>query len=96
MDELVSAVTAGPGRLDRQLRLQAFQGHAMPAEIAGYAAKVRDRAYTVTDDDVRAVVAAGWSEDEVFELTVALALGAGHLRLRAAADALDAARDEAS
>ena len=45
--------------------------------MQSYAAKVRDESYRVTDADVAELRAAGLSEDEVFEITVAAALGAG-------------------
>jgi hypothetical protein len=37
---------------------------------------VRRHAYKVTDADVDALHTAGWSDDAIFELTVATALGA--------------------
>ena len=48
-----------------------------PAVMAPYLAKVRERAYTVTDADVEALKAAGIPEDEIFEQTVAVAVGQG-------------------
>ena len=55
--------------------------------LGGYLAKVRDRAYTITDADVEALEAAGVSEDEIFEQTVAAAVDEGLRRLDAARDA---------
>ena len=55
-----------------------------PSEMAVYLAKVRDRGYTVTDGDVAALKAAGLSEDEIFEQTVAVAIAEGLRRLDAA------------
>jgi alkylhydroperoxidase family enzyme len=52
--------------------------------LAGYLAKVRDRAYTVTDEDVQALKDAGVSEDEIFEQTVAAAVSEGLRRWDAA------------
>ena len=49
-----------------------------------YLAKVKDRAYTITDADVQAVKDAGVSEDEIFERTVAVAVEEGRRRLAAA------------
>jgi alkylhydroperoxidase family enzyme len=45
---------------------------------------VRAKAYTVTDADVDALREAGLSEDEIFEQTVAAAIGEGLRRLDAA------------
>jgi len=55
-----------------------------PLALAPYLEKVRSRAYTVTDADVSALIAAGVSEDEIFEQTVATAIGEGLHRLDAA------------
>jgi hypothetical protein len=55
-----------------------------PPAFAEYLAKVRDRAYTVTDADVEALKAAGHSEDEIFEQTVGVAIDQGLRRLDAA------------
>jgi alkylhydroperoxidase family enzyme len=52
--------------------------------LAGYLEKVRDRAYAVTDEDVQALKAAGVSEDEIFEQTVAAAVSEGLRRWDAA------------
>jgi len=46
-----------------------------------YLAKVRERASTVVDEDVDALKEAGLSDDEIFESTVAIALGEGLRRL---------------
>jgi hypothetical protein len=60
-------------------------GTPSPAgEMAAYLAKVRDEAYTVTDHDVESLLAAGFSQDQIFEQTVAAAIGEGLRRLDAA------------
>lgn len=59
-----------------------------PAVMSGYLEKVRDRAYTVTDADVEGLRAAGLSEDEIFEQTVAVAIAQGLRRLDAALEAI--------
>jgi hypothetical protein len=48
-----------------------------------YLDKVRLCAYTVTDADVQALKDAGCTEDEIFEQTVAVAVGEGLRRLEA-------------
>ena len=52
--------------------------------MSAYLEQVRTRAYTVTDADVEALLAAGCTEDEVFEQTVAAAISEGLRRLDAA------------
>jgi hypothetical protein len=55
-----------------------------PEEMSAYLAKVRERAYTVTDTDVDAL-RQRFEEDEIFEQTVAAAIGEGLRRLDRAA-----------
>lgn len=60
---------------------------AMPpaAESMGpYLAMARERAYTVTDADVEQLKADGFSEDEIFEQTVGVAIAQGLRRFDAA------------
>jgi alkylhydroperoxidase family enzyme len=67
-----------------ELRRIAAAVEPAPSAMEAYLAKVRDRAYTVTDADVDGLKAAGFSEDEIFEQTVAVAIGEGLRRLEAA------------
>ena len=55
-----------------------------PGPMSAYLEQVRTRAYTVTDADVEGLLAAGCTEDEVFEQTVAAAISEGLRRLDAA------------
>ena len=55
-----------------------------PAELDAYLEKVHLHAYRVTDEDVAALKAAGVTEDEIFEQTVAAAISEGLYRLDAA------------
>jgi hypothetical protein len=51
--------------------------------MASYLDKVRARAYEIGDADVEALRADGCSEDQIFEQTVAAAVGEGLRRLEA-------------
>ena len=64
-----------------QLRDVVAAGATAPAEMTGYLEKVRDRAYAVTDREVEALKEAGLTEDEIFELTVTVAIAEGFRRL---------------
>ena len=61
---------------DPRTRQAAGNGGPLPEPWPGYAAKVRDQASRVTDADVAALREAGASEQEIFEITVAAAVGA--------------------
>jgi len=57
--------------------------------MSNYLAKVRDRAFAVTDQDVETLKEAGISEDEIFEQTVAVAIAEGLRRLDRAAEVIE-------
>jgi hypothetical protein len=54
---------------------------AIPEEIAAFADKVATAAWRLTDEDVEALLEAGYTQDDVFEITVSAAMGASHGRL---------------
>jgi alkylhydroperoxidase family enzyme len=58
-----------------------------PEAMAPYLAKVRERAYAVTDADVEQLKEV-FSEDEIFEQTVAVAIAQGLRRYDAAMDVI--------
>jgi hypothetical protein len=83
-------VTATPETETPLEQLRGIVANAPPAPAAmdAYLEKVRQHAYRVTDADVEALKAAGLSEDEIFEQTVAAAIGQGLRRLDAAERAI--------
>ena len=85
--DLTRRVTDGPGQSDAPLRRGAFDG-TVPDDLAAYIEKVRLHAYKVTEADVEALKAAGYSEDQLYEITIAAALGAGMRRYEAGMKAM--------
>jgi hypothetical protein len=82
---------ASPTRYDsliEQLRKAAQPSREPPPEFAAYLEKVQRAAYEVTDEDIRALLHAGYSEDEIFEQTVGVAVAVGLERREAALEAL--------
>jgi alkylhydroperoxidase family enzyme len=75
-----------------ELRALAASAPPAPAVFAPYHEKVRSRASTVSDADVSALRAAGCTEDEIFEQTVAVAIAEGLRRLDAALATLEGRR----
>jgi alkylhydroperoxidase family enzyme len=71
-----------------QLRTIVAEMPPAAESMAPYLAKVRERAYSVTDDDVEQLKADGCSEDEIFEQTVAVAIAQGLRRYDAAMDVI--------
>jgi len=82
------AVLESPGRTEPAARLAAAEGSSLPAPLDSYILRVRDQSYRITDRDIDTLTAAGISEDEIFELTVAAALGAAMLSFNAGMRAL--------
>jgi hypothetical protein len=96
VQRLKQAVLSGPGQLAGEVRQAAASAGAVPAELETYVRNVSQYAYKVTDEEVAALLQAGYSEDQLFEVTVSIALGAGLSRLKAGQAALEqAAREQA-
>lgn len=60
----------------------------VPAAFGGLLDKIRTAAYRVTDDDIQALTAAGLTDDEIFELTIATTVGVARRRHDAAMAAI--------
>jgi len=76
------------GRLDSSVRRSAIDGGPVPAEVTALVSKIRARASDVTDADIDHARAAGYDEDQLFELTVATAVGESQRRLNRVLDLL--------
>ncbi len=81
MHRLEQAVLGSPGELDPELRRSIAAGDH-PEELAEYLEKVSKHAYKVLDRDIDRLKELGYSEDAIFEATVAAALGAARHRLQ--------------
>jgi alkylhydroperoxidase family enzyme len=93
--DLEERLLGQPGALDLAVRRAATAGDGVPEALAEYVQKVRVNAYLVTDQDVDELRRSGYSEDQIFELTVAAAYGAARDRLDTALEAM-ASRTPAS
>ena len=89
-EQLINAVLCTPGATSESLRRavleRAMESPAtkdgVPPTLTQYVDTVARHAYRVTDSDVRALQAAGESDDALFEVTVAAAVGAAMHRLQ--------------
>jgi hypothetical protein len=72
---LVDRVLNGEGRASAEQRARAFANEGLSPPLDALVGKVADRPAQVTEDDLNAAVAAGCTEDEVFELVVCAAVG---------------------
>jgi alkylhydroperoxidase family enzyme len=100
VERLQQSVLAGPGTTDVALRRavearaaadggRPGEAAALPPELVDYVDKVSRHAWQVTDEDVARLQRAGYSEDAIFELTLAAALGAAMGRLERGLAALE-------
>ena len=87
IDDLMRELLEGPGVTTRSERAAALDGPG-PELMQAYLTKVREQSYRVSDEDFDALRAAGVSENAIFELTVAAAVGAASRRLEAARRAM--------
>lgn len=80
MREIMDAVLSAPAGLGPEVRRAIFDGDP-PESLRTYVQKVRLQAYTVVDSDVEELRAKGYTEDAIFEATVAAATGAAMMQL---------------
>ncbi len=96
VESLRQAALTSPGTLDATTRQAAAAGILADADpaVAALVAKVHAQAWCITPADLEAVAAAGYSDEQVFELTVAASVGAGLHRLDVGLAAIAAASRE--
>jgi alkylhydroperoxidase family enzyme len=78
---LRAAVFGSPGQVEPDLRLAVGHMHDVPEPLRAYVEKVHRHAHRITDEEVEALKQAGYSQDQLFEITVSAAVGAGLSRL---------------
>ena len=86
IEDMRDRVLHGPGAATSEARRAAFAGNVTD-DLAAYVDKVRRYAYKVTDEDV-ASLRQRYTDDELFEITVAAAIGAALSRRDAALRAM--------
>jgi hypothetical protein len=84
--QLREASLEGPGVLSQEERQRIVTWSANPDQgpasqqmdepLAKVLTKVTRSAYTVTDEDIRGLLAAGYAEDTIFEAVISAAMGA--------------------
>jgi hypothetical protein len=91
---LIARVLDGDGKASTELRRAAFDNAGLGEPMRTLIEKVAHHAYSVTDEDVAAVRAAGLSEDQIFEIVVCAAIGEGGRQYGNAFAALASATEE--
>lgn len=86
---LEGRLRSGPGELAPAVRAAAVDAGPLPDPLAQrYVETLRQHAYKLTGRHLEELAQGGWTEGQVFELTVAAAFGAAKRRLDAGLAAL--------
>ncbi len=85
---MVDRILRGDGKASPILRAHAFNNQDLPEPLRGLIDKVATRSMQVTDADFAGALAAGFSDDELFELVISAAVGAAKRRYDAGFAAL--------
>ncbi|HVA23403.1 MAG TPA: hypothetical protein VMW62_03345 [Chloroflexota bacterium] len=88
MRAIAQRVQTGPGTAPPGLREKAFENRDLPEPLAALLDNVAKRSFQVRDEDFAAALAAGYSEDQLFELVICAAVGESSRLYQAALDAL--------
>ena len=88
---LVRRILTGDGRASPELRRNAFDDGEVPPSLQELVAKVVASPTRVTDADFDAGKAAGFNEDQLFELVICAAVGEATRQYEAGLAALDEA-----
>ena len=72
---LVDRIRTGKGTASADLRERAFDNADVPPALHAVIDKVATRPVEITDADFTTAVAAGFSDDQLFELVIAAAVG---------------------
>ena len=77
--ELASAmeqrILRGGGMASPELRAKAFDNRDLPEPLSTLLDKVAKRSFQVSESDFAAALAAGFTEDQLFELVICAAVG---------------------
>ena len=75
VEAIEQRILTGPGMAPPELRAQAFENRDLSEPLATLLDKVAKRSFQVADGDFAAAVAAGFTEDQLFELVICAAAG---------------------
>ena len=92
--KLIKRILEGEGRAPAAQRRAAFNNSGLAEPVGTLVDKVAQCSHKVTDEDIAAVRASGYSEDQIFELVVCAAVGQAGRQYDAALDALRAATEK--
>ena len=88
---LVRRILEGAGKASSSDRRAAFDLNGLAGPVGTVVDKVARNASRITDEDISAVKASGFTEDQMFELAVCAAIGQANRQYDSALAALEAA-----
>src|SRR5689334_14893469 len=91
---VIQRILEGDGESSRAERRNAFEDAGLAEPLSSLIHKVAVHSWKVTESDIEKARAAGFSEDQIFELVVCAAIGQSSRQYESAMDALDAATKE--
>lgn len=91
---VLQTILGASGKAAQATRRAAFDNENVPEPLRPLIDKVARHAYKVVDEDIAAAKAAGFSEDELFELVVCAAIGQASRQYEGALAALAAATEK--
>ena len=97
MEKAIASLLGAPGKTDTPLRHAIFDrvrlgAGEVPENLRALVEKIAGRPWSVTDEDITRLAEAGYSEDQIYELVLAAAAGAGVRRFDAGLRAIEGAR----
>lgn len=90
-EALVQRILEGAGEASRTDRQAAFNDRGLPEPLGALVNNVAMHACRVNDEDINALKASGFGEDQIFEIVVCAAIGQATRQYDAALAALDTA-----
>ncbi|MEX2552145.1 MAG: hypothetical protein WD627_03980 [Actinomycetota bacterium] len=90
LEALRSSVLDGPGALSTELRHSIYAGEPVDPPLGPFAWKVREDSVRLSRKDIDLLKDQGCTEDQIFEATLAAALGAADRILQSGLNALRA------
>jgi alkylhydroperoxidase family enzyme len=88
---VVARILEGDGKASHAQRRAAFDDAGLDEPLKTLVAKVARHAYKVTDEDIAAAGASGFTQDQIFEIVVCAAVGQATRQYDTAIAALAAA-----
>ena len=97
MEKAIASLLGAPGTAETSLRQAAFDrvrldGGQVPEALRALVEKIADYPSSVSDEDFTRLREAGYSEDQIYEVVLAAAVGAGVRRLDAGLRAIAGAQ----